>query len=210
LRTGFPAAVGASVAVGVGVGVGVAVGVGAGVAATVRLTTVEAETIPEVAVTVWGPLVADSMSIGSENVPLLVLVVMKLPEPATTSTALLIGMPTPEIVVEPPLVIEAGFAVIEAVWVVVGGVEVGFGVGVAAAVGLAVGTVVPTGVLLADGVVGVGPAVDVGAGVAVDVGVLAELATVKIAEADTSDVLSDVLFFFPPPFVEPPVDVPLA
>jgi hypothetical protein len=86
------------------------------------------------------------------------------------------------------------------------GVEVGFGVGVAAAVGLAVGAVVGAGVLLADGEVGVGPAAEVGAGVAVDVEVLEEIATVKIAEADTSVVL----FFFPPAFVEPPADVPLA
>jgi hypothetical protein len=93
----------------------VAIGVGVGVAVTVSWTTVDAEIVPEVAVTVWGPLVADSMSMGSENVPLPVLVVVKLPEPAKTSTALLPGMPTPEIVVVPPLVIEVGFAVIDAV-----------------------------------------------------------------------------------------------
>jgi len=187
---------------------GAGVDVGVGVAITVSWTTVEAETVPEVAVTVWGPLVADSMSTGSENVPLPVLVVVKLPEPATTSTALLAGMPTPEIVVVPPLVIEVGFAVIEAVWVVVGvGVEVGFRVGVAAAVGLAVGAVVGAGVLLADGAaVGVGTAVEAGAGVAVGFGVLARAMTVKVAEADTTDVA----LFFPPAFVEPLVDVPLA
>jgi len=192
-----------------GVGVGVAVGVGVGVAVTVSWTTVDALIVPELAVTVWGPLVADSISIGSENAPLLVLVVAKFPEPATTSTALLAGMPTPEIVVVPPLVIEVGFAVIEAVWVVVGaGVEVGFGVGVAAAVGLAVGAVVGAGVLLADGAaVGVGKAAEAGADVAVGFGVLAKVVTVKVAEADTT---SDVPLFFPPAFVEPLVDVPLA
>jgi hypothetical protein len=100
-------------------------------------------------------------------------------------------------------VIEVGFAVIEAVWVAVGvGVGVGFGlvvaagvavdVGVTAAVGVAVGAVVGAGVLLANG--------------AVDVGLLAKMVTVKIAEAATSDVL----FFLPPAFVEPPLDVPLA
>ena len=183
---------------------GAGVDVGVGVAITVSWTIVEAETVPEVAVTVWGPLVADSMSTGSENVPLPVLVVVKLPEPTKTSTALLPGMPTPEIVVVPPLVIEFGFAVIEAVWGVGGaGVEVGFGVGVTAAVGLAVGAVVVAGVPLA---VGVGTAVEAGAGVAVGFGALARVMTVKVAEADTTDVA----LFFPPAFVEPLVDVPLA
>jgi len=196
--------VGVSAGVGTGVEVGAAAGDGEGVALTPTCTTVVAEIVPELAVTVWGPLVADSISMGSENVPLPVLVVVKLPEPTRTSTALLPGMPTPEIVVVPPLVIEVGFAVIEAVWGVVGvGVEVGFRVGVAAAVGLAVGAVVGAGVLLA---VGVGTAVEAGAGVAVGFGALATLMTVKVAEADTSDVP----LFLAPPLDEPPVDVPLA
>jgi len=116
-------------------------------------------------------------------------------------------MPTPEIVVVPPLVIEVGFAVIEAVWAVGAGVEVGFGVGVGAPVGIAVGAVVGAGVLLADGAaVGVGTAAEAGAGVAVGFGVLAKVVTVKVAEADTSDVP----LFVPRAFVQPPVDVPLA